>query len=144
MRFQNAISCYMQCIECSDGELDALLSLNKLKMTYYLEKILRYGPSGTEREVYRQKVLATYADIEAYQKTQQAPLKIMDKVTYERYYLKSFDNLYRLRALKALRAMGISEAEDAIKKISSDDFNKISPFNKHQLSEDVKKAINRP
>jgi hypothetical protein len=105
------INQWLGCIECSNGELQAVLALARQKpkpTTDTLGTALLRGPSTQERDSLRVQFAAIYQQVAAHSVLQ--PLAVT-QVEYVSHYLDNIVAIYRIRAAQALAQIPGSDAK---------------------------------
>ena len=108
-----AITNWIRCIECKDGELDRLTKFGQVVVPH-LSTMLAGGPAQSTRERVQQLNMATYERLKAYAEKNRHLRLSMDKEVFLRLYLDYFAFHYRSRAAHALAAIGGERAEQAL------------------------------
>ncbi len=110
-----ALTNWMRCIECKDGELDRLTKFGEVIVSH-LSTMLAGGPAQSTRDRVQQLNIATYETLKAYAKKYRHSQFSMDREVFLRIYLDNFVFHYQSRAAHALAAIGGERAEQALAK----------------------------
>jgi|CXWL01.1.fsa_nt_gi predicted small lipoprotein YifL len=113
LRMQNVIISWLECIECTDGELKAVVRLGPLALAS-LGATLRKGPSPASREGMRRYILSSYERLKEYQTTHPDFHVGQSKEEYIAFYMSNYDAQHRSRAAMALAAIGGPGAKKAL------------------------------
>ncbi len=104
---------WLECEECTDGELEAVVKLGEVAVPN-LSAALREGPSQASVELLRRHLVKTYGDLKEYEKTHPEARVTSSEEEYVSTYMENYDALYRVRAATALGAIGGTEAKKAL------------------------------
>lgn len=110
-----AITNWIRCTECADGELDRLIKFDQV-IVPHLSTMLAGGPAQSARERVQRLNIVTYERLNAYAKNNRHSRLSMDKEVFLKMYLDNFVFHYRSRAMYALAAIGGERAEQALAK----------------------------
>src|SRR5262245_10566569 len=105
---RRTIARWLECEECSDGELNAVVSLAQ-KAVPTLAATLRSGPSLASRQQRQLHLEQTYDQLRA-----QGLATNYSKPAYVQAYLANYEALYRIRSAQALGAIGGAQAKQAL------------------------------
>jgi len=105
---------WLECEECTEGELEAVVRLGELAVPSLSASLLG-GPSQASLEILRRHLVTTYQDLKEYEKTHPEAKVPTSEDEYVKIYLDNYVALYQIRAAKALAAIGGSEAKKALK-----------------------------
>lgn len=108
---------YMECEECDDGELEAVVKIGAMAIPT-LAATLREGPSPTQIEMYRRHLTTTYRALKAYELTHPTVAVPGTEEQYVNTYLDNYVALYRIRAATALGNIGGLDARRALEEAS--------------------------
>ena len=114
---RHAIVNYMECEECDDGELQAVVKLGALAIPT-LAASLREGPSPSQIEMLRRNLIRTYRELKAYELTHPDAVVPGTEEQYVKTYLSNYVALYQVRAATALGKIGGPEARRALQEAS--------------------------
>jgi hypothetical protein len=114
---RHAIVNYMECEECDDGELEAVVKLGTLAIPT-LVAILREGPSPSQIEMLRRHLTTTYRELKAYELTHPDAAVPGTEEQYVKTYLSNYVARYQIRAARALGKIGGPEARRALEEAS--------------------------
>jgi hypothetical protein len=115
---RRAIARYLECEECTDGELEAVVRLGEVSVPV-LAATLRGGIAPATREKLRLHLVATYEELKKYASTHADAQIPASEDEYVKMYLDNHDALYRIRAATALAAIGGPAASAALKEASA-------------------------
>lgn len=104
---------WLECEECTDGELDALKILGQSAVPN-LAATLHDGPSPATRERLRLHLGDTYRRTREYASTHPDAKFVISEADFVRAHLDSQDARYRARSAQALAAIGGNEARKAL------------------------------
>ncbi len=104
---------WLECEECEDGELEAVLKLGKTAVPT-LAATLAGGPSAASREQLHRHLTKSYAEITEYSRTHPEAKLEMNEKEYIEAYMSNYVALYRSRAATALARIGGDEARRAL------------------------------
>ena len=121
---RKVIVAWLECTECSDGELQAVLQIGPL-VVQTLAAVLKEGPSLAKREQFRQHLVDSYETTQTYLKTRPKPSWILiNRDAYVAQYIENYVTLYKVRAATALGKIGgpiaRSALQDALKSEKSE------------------------
>ena len=112
---RKAIVVWLECEECNEGELQAVLKLGQLAVPT-LANVLKEGPSPVKQEGYRYRLLDNYEAMQKFLKARPKPGPI--NISFEAYLALNMENyitLYKVRAATALGKIGGINARNALK-----------------------------
>ena len=101
---RRVIVAWLECEECGDGELTAVVKLGEAAVPS-LVATLRDGPSPASREQHRRHLVATYADLKRFAAGRPDRKLIASEDEYVRMFADNYVALYRVRSAVALGAM---------------------------------------
>ena len=107
------IVAWLECEECGDGELTAVVKLGEAAVPS-LVATLRDGPSPASREQHRRHLVATYADLKRFAAGRPDRKLIASEDEYVRMFADNYVALYRVRSAVALGAIGGGQAAAAL------------------------------
>jgi len=110
---RRTIITWLECEECSDGELEAVVKLGSIAVPS-LAIILREGPSRANRELQRRHLMTTYQRLKSYQAKHPELVLPMSEEQFVGTYMDNYAALYQSRAAMGLAAMGGTDAKRAI------------------------------
>ncbi len=131
-RIQEVLIAWFECEECNEGELRRVVALGR-KIVPTLGATLQQGPAPASRELYRLRLRDAYDELQAYARSH--PEEKIDLPSRDKYvttYLDNYIATYKIRAAKALGAIGGTEATAALRRGLE-----------RPERDDVKAAINR-
>jgi hypothetical protein len=111
-----AITNWIRCIECKDGELDRLTQFGEV-IVPHLSTMLVGGPAQSTRDRVQQLNAVTYERLRAYSKKYRHSRFSIDKAVFLKTYLDNFILHYQIRAAHALAAIGGERAEKALTEV---------------------------
>jgi len=119
----DAVGAWLNCEECEDGELNAVLALGDTALPSLRQALLQ-GPSAAELEEARSHLMASYDGILPYWPAESgSPPPTRDE--YVRMYLSNLVARYQKRAMIALETLGgrqaIQALEEALREELRDD-----------------------
>lgn len=126
---RRTIVTYLECEECEEGELEAVMKLGQYAVPT-LAATLREGPSPASRELLRRQLLDTYQKLKEYERTHPNAKVSQSEEEYVKTYAENYVALYQSRAATALGAIGGPDARKALEGASQ-----------LSLRDDVKAAI---
>jgi len=112
---QAAITSWLECDECTDGELDTVIRLGHISVTddlvvRHLGEALRGGPSADSQEALTASLKAAYQDLSAFARDHpEMPVSISED-DYVRAYVSNYIALYQVRSATALAKIGTENA----------------------------------
>ena len=112
-----AIIDYMECEECTEGQLKKLVNYGS-KVVPSLERILKEGPSDAKKETLLTHLQKSYRDLVAYQQTHPENKVTMKEDEYIKTYMDNYVALYQSRAIVALTTIGGPTAKKALQSAS--------------------------
>ena len=111
-----AITNWIRCIECKDGELDRLTKFGEV-IVPHLATMLAGGPAQSTRERVQQLNIVTYERLKAYAEKYPHSRFSMDREVFLKMYFDNFVFHYRSRAAYALAEIGGERAEQALAEV---------------------------
>jgi hypothetical protein len=114
---RRVIAAWLECEECTDGELEAVTKVGEAAVPV-LAASLRSGLAPATREKLRLHLTATYADLKKHASTHPESAVTATQEQYVDTYLANHDALHRIRAAKALAAIGGPAAKAALDEAS--------------------------
>ena len=109
---RRTIVAWLECEECTDGELAAVKKLGSIAVPT-LAATLREGPPPANLETLRRHLAKTYQKLKEYERTHPES-KVSDEATYVRQNVDAYVSLYKSRAATGLGAIGGSDAKRAL------------------------------
>jgi hypothetical protein len=129
---QLALVAWFECEECNSGELQRVVKYGK-QVVPILAATVQRGPAPASRELYRLRLQDAHGDLQAYAKSHpQEKIELPSQEQYVQMYLDNYAATYKVRAAKALAAIGGDEATAALRRGLQD-----------ATRDDVKEAITR-
>ena len=110
---RNAVVAWLECEECTEGQLDAVVKLGEVAVPSLVAS-LREGPSPAGREGVQRHLMQTYKDLKAYAATHPEADVKMSEDEYVKMYMDNYVALYQTRAAEALGTIGGDAARDAL------------------------------
>lgn len=112
-RAQQTVVDWLECEECVDGELEAVVKLGDA-IVPSLASTLQRGPTPEQLELVRRQLSDNYDALTVYAKTHPDARVPMTKDEYVRTYLDNYVALYRVRSAQALSRIGGADARKAL------------------------------
>ena len=106
---RKAIVAWLECKECTDGELDRLLNYGEVVVPT-LGAVLERGPSPASLENYRLFLERTYQERAGHLHDAGEPPLELSEAEFVEAYLENYRSLYAVRSAQALAAFGGAEA----------------------------------
>jgi hypothetical protein len=110
---RRTIVAWLECEECTDGELEAVVTLGKVAVPSLVAS-LQKGPAPASLELVRRQLAANYKAIVEYARTHPEAKIPMSEETYVKTYLDNYIALYRIRSAESLAEIGGPEAKRAL------------------------------
>lgn len=114
---RKTIVTYLECEECEEGELEAVVKLGQAAVPT-LAATLRGGPGVANRELLRRQLQDTYKKLKEYEKTHPNSKVSQSEEEYVKTYSENYVALYQSRAATALAAIGGPDARKALEEAS--------------------------
>jgi hypothetical protein len=114
---RTAVVEWLECEECEEGQLSAVLSYGK-DVVPLLRASLLHGASPASRELLRRELIRRYDELRQYQETHADAKLASTRGEFVASNLANLDAQYRVRAAKALGAIGGSAARSALREAS--------------------------
>jgi hypothetical protein len=114
---QDILVGWLECDECSDGELDSLLAVAARKpddVVKFLKETLLAGPEPSSRTGLRSQLERRYQELRAYSRSYPEARVPVDSTVYVTHYLDNSVALYRIRAAHGLGRIGTPAARAAL------------------------------
>ena len=111
---RRAIITWLECEECNQGELRAVVRLGPTVVPT-LAATLKEGPSQASLEFFRRYLIATYRSLKKFESTHHQSNVLLTETDYVNQYLDNYLALYQIRAAEALAAIGGPAAKTALK-----------------------------
>ena len=127
---RHVIAAWLQCEECVDGELDALVQLGAPLAEPTLVATLLGGPSPAALAMREHDLRARHPDLVEFARTHSHVSVSMDRDQYVAAYLANFVALQRIRSAQGLAALRGAGAVQALRKAQGLD-----------LRQDVREAV---
>lgn len=108
-----ALPGWMDCAECTDGELDSVLA-HRAELQDALIAILRAGVPPDRRSAEALRLGARHERLARFRSSQPGALATADSAGFIAFYLERLDRRYRLRAGRALAALATPAAIHAL------------------------------
>jgi hypothetical protein len=106
---RQAVVAWLECEECTDGELDTVVRLGELAVPT-LGAALERGPSPASLEKYQIHLESTYRKMVEYSRTHSELKLEQSEDDYVKMYLENYRANYAVRSAQALRKAGGREA----------------------------------
>ena len=114
---RRTIVTYLECEECEEGELEAVVKLGQSAVPT-LAATLRGGPGSANRELLRRQLQDTYRKLKEYETTHPNAKVAQTEEEYVKTYSENYVALYQSRAATALSAIGGPDARKALEEAS--------------------------
>ncbi len=108
---------YLECEECEDGELEAVVKLGPIAVLT-LAATLREGPLQSSLELLRRHLTANYRKLKEYERTHPEVIVPGTEQQFVTIYLDNYVAQHQGRAAKGLAAIGGTEAKRALEEAS--------------------------
>lgn len=105
LEVRKAVIAWIECEECTDGELDRLLKYGQLAVPT-LGAMLERGPSPANLERYRLHLETSYRNLAEYSRTHSEVKLNPSSEAYVEQYLANYRALYAVRSAQALSRIG--------------------------------------
>jgi len=112
---------WLECEECTDRELERVVALGQA-IVPSLAAVLEKGPAPAKAELTRRSLRASYRRLADYAERHPDFKLPMGEEEYVLTYLDNFRAVYRIRAAKALAAIGTEAAWEALRTAAGADF----------------------
>ena len=113
-RIQQIITAWLECEECTEGQLNAVRGLGKAAVPT-LVATLKDGPPPVTLVQLKNYLKDSYRKVQQHQQVTQKPPISITEDRYVHLHLEGAVELYQIRAAKALRAIGVPVAHQALK-----------------------------
>lgn len=110
---RRTIAAWLECDECTDGELEAVLRLGS-RAVPTLSATLERGPSPAARELARRELRARYAELEQRARARGTPLPATDVDAWLDRQIEAYVARYQVRSAQALARLGGPDAQRAL------------------------------
>ncbi len=110
---ENVIQVWLECDECTGGELQAVVTLGP-KAVPILASMLQKGPAKERLDAQRKHLLKRYGSLRDYQKTHSDARVTESEDEFVGRYMNKYETLQRIRAARALGAIGGADARNAL------------------------------
>ena len=107
-QLRQALVTWLECEECTEGELEALQKFGQAAVPA-LGHVLARGPSAASRERVRRHLETSYAGILVTAKKTDEKVELSQE-EYVKYYLGNYVGNYQVRSAQALATIGGEEA----------------------------------
>jgi Mg2+ and Co2+ transporter CorA len=128
LEVRKAVVAWLECEECTDGELDRLARYGELAVPT-LGAVLERGPSPATLENYRLHLESSYRKLVEYSRTHDDVKIDQSEDEYVKQYLENYQAHFAVRSALALRKLGGVQArtilEAASKRKMRDDVNAV-------------------
>jgi hypothetical protein len=108
-----AVLAWLECEECVDGELEAVVRLGQAALPGLVAS-LRDGPPRARAEAYRRHLRKAYPMLADYARRHPDVKVPMSEEEYVKTYLDNYTALYQVRAARALGAIGGDDSRRAL------------------------------
>jgi hypothetical protein len=126
---RHAIVTYLECEECEEGELEAVVKMGQVAVPSLVATLLE-GPSQANLELLRRNLTTTYRRLKEYEQTHPEAKISGSEADYVKSYTDNYIARYRSRAATALGSIGGLDAKRALEEAGN-----------KSLREDVRAAI---
>jgi hypothetical protein len=116
-KIRQVIVDYLECEECTHGELNAVVKLGPVAVPT-LAATLREGPSPANLEVLRRRLTASYRELKEYERTHPKAKMPGSEEQFVKTYTDNYVAVNQARAAAALGTIGGSEARRALEEAS--------------------------
>lgn len=106
---------WLECEECTDGELEAVLKLGRVAVPTLATTVLE-GPAPVRLEELREHLTASYRQQAAYARSHPRAASQMSESEYLAVYTANLVARYRIRSAMALERFGGPEAAQALER----------------------------
>lgn len=110
---RRTIVAWLECEECTDGELKAVVELGKVAVPSLVAS-LQKGPAPASLELVRRQLATNYKALVKYARRHPEAKTPMSEDTYVKTYLGNYIALYRIRSAMGLAEIGGPEATKAL------------------------------
>lgn len=117
---RRTIVAWLECQECIDGELNAVVRLGQAAVPT-LAATLAGGPSPASREALRRHLVNAYRELKEYERTKRGTTVTATEDEYVRTYMDNYVALYKARAAEALGRIGGDRARRALEAAARED-----------------------
>jgi len=107
---------WMECVECSARDLDAVVRLGQPAEQALIE-ILRNGPAQKQLDDKRQALIAQYQQQATYAQSHPESRPPLTQDQHVALYLRNYRTAYRARAIQGLGAIGTPTAKAALRQV---------------------------
>ena len=118
---RRTIVAWLECEECTDGELEAVVALGEVAVPS-LAASLQEGPAPASLELVRRQLIANYAALTEYAKTHREAATPLSEEEYVETYLGNYVALCRIRSAMGLAEIGGPEARAALEEALRADY----------------------
>lgn len=129
LEVRKAVVAWLECEECTDGELERLARYGEYVVPT-LVAVLERGPSPATLEKYRLHLESSYRNLIEYSRTHDEVKIDQSEEEYVKQYLENYQAHYAVRSAQALAKLGGPEARRALEAAS-----------KRKMREDVNGVI---
>lgn len=109
LEVRKAVVTWLECEECTDGELERLLRYGEYAVPM-LGAVLERGPSPATLEKYRLHLESSYRNLIEYSRTHDEVKIDQSEEEYVKQYLENYQAHYAVRSAQALAKLGGVEA----------------------------------
>jgi hypothetical protein len=117
LELRKAVVTWLECEECTDGELDRLLKYGEVAVST-LAAVLDRGPSPASVEKYRLHLESSYRKLVEYSRTHDDVKIDQSEDEYVKQYLENYQAHYAVRSAQALAKLGGVEARRSLEAAS--------------------------
>ena len=112
---RETVVAWLECDDCTDGELSAVVAAGSSALATLREALLN-GPSRAREEEERAHLIATYERLIEYQRIE-GDISLPDRDQYIEMYIQNLVARYRIRAAIAMEAVGGSSAVETLQEV---------------------------
>jgi len=105
LEVRKAVVTWLECEECTDGELERLLRYGEVAVPT-LGAVLERGPSPASLEKYRLHLESSYRNLVEYSRTHEEVKLEQSEDEYVKQYLENYQAHYAVRSAQALAKLG--------------------------------------
>jgi len=105
LEVRKAVVTWLECEECTEGELEQLLKHGELAVPT-LAAVLERGPSPATLEKYRLHLESSYRNLVEYSRTHEEVKLEQTEEEYVKQYLENYQAHYAVRSAQALSKLG--------------------------------------
>jgi hypothetical protein len=115
---QTVVTSWLECDDCTDGELQAVVKLGSSAVPSLTDTLLN-GLPKPRRDAHTKHLLNRYRALKEYEKTHPDSPMTQTEQEFVSRYLEKYETSHRTRAARALGRIGGAEAANALDKASA-------------------------